>query len=327
MKRSFRLRLLSLFLRLAVKTALGLMKTPQTMRARFERGAARMFRSPEDANFVADAIRRNGEAGSGGGGNGELIEALWASRGRPDRRRVILYLHGGAFLAGSIRTHRHLAAYLAGAAGVRAVLPDYRLAPEHPFPAALEDAFCVYRHLLGSGYEARHIALAGDSAGGGLVFSLLLKIAEQDLPKPACVVAFSPWADMTMTRPSLRRNARREMMLPVRRFREVVAHYLQGAMTTEPLASPVYGDYGGGEYDTPPPALITASKSEILRDDAVAMADRLREAGGDVALELWKDMPHAWPLFAGMVAEADNTVSHAGRFIARHLGAAPENGA
>jgi len=235
---------------------------------------------------------------------------------------VILYLHGGAYLAGSIRTHRHLAAYLAGAAGVRAVLPDYRLAPEHAFPAALDDALCVYRHLLASGYESRQIALAGDSAGGGLVFSLLLKAAEQGLPGPACVVAFSPWTDMTMTRPSLRRNARRDMMLPVRRFREVVSHTLQGAMTTDPLASPVYG-----EYDNPPPALITASKSEILRDDAVAMADRLREAGGDVALELWKDMPNAWPLFAGLVSEAGITVERAGRFIARHLGVEPENGA
>ncbi len=321
MNRSFRLRLLSLFLRLVVKTALGLMKTPQAMRARFERTAARMFRPPEDANFVADTIRRNGD----GEGGDTLIEALWASRGRPDRRRVILYLHGGAYLAGSSRTHRHLAAYLAGAAGVRAVVPDYRLAPEHPFPAALDDALCVYRHLLASGYEARHIALAGDSAGGGLVFSLLLKAAEQGLPRPACVVAFSPWTDMTMTRGSLRRNARRDMMLPVRRFREVVSLYLQGAMTTDPLASPVYGAYDGGEPGGPPPALITASKSEILRDDAVAMADRLREAGGDVALELWKDMPNAWPLFAGVVSEAGTTVDRAGRFIARHLGAEPEN--
>ncbi len=131
---------------------------------------------------------------------------------------------------------------------------------------------------------------------------------------------------MTMTRPSLRRNARRDMMLPLRRFREVVSLILQGAMTTDPLASPVYGDYGGGEYGGPPPALITASKSEILRDDAIAMADRLREAGGDVALELWKDMPNAWPLFVGMVPEAGITVDRAGRFLARHLGAAPESG-
>jgi acetyl esterase/lipase len=111
------------------------------------------------------------------------------------------------------------------------------------------------------------------------------------------------------------------MMLPVRRFREVIGHYLQGTMTTEPLVSPVYG-----EFDNPPPAMITASKSEVLRDDAVAMADRLREAGGDVALELWKDMPHGWPIFAGVVPEADQTVERVGRFIARHLGVAGSGG-
>jgi monoterpene epsilon-lactone hydrolase len=308
MKRSYRLWLLSVFLRLVVKPTLSLIRTPQTLRARYERGAARLFRPPGDANFVADTVRRAED--------GSLIEVLWASRGRPDRHRVILFLHGGVFLAGSTRTHRHLAACLAGAAGVRAALPEYRLAPEHPFPAALDDALCVYRHLLDSGYEAQHIALAGDSAGGGLAFSLLLKLVEQNLPGPACIVAFSPWVDMTMSRGSLRRYVRRGTMLPVRRFREVVSHYLQGAMTTNPLASPVYG-----VFEDPPPALITASKSEILRDDAVAMADRLREAGGDVALELWRDMPTAWPLFAGLIPEADITITRAGRFIAGHLGA------
>ncbi len=312
MAKSVRLRLLNLFLRTVVKTALGLMKTPQAMRARFERDAARAFRPPDDANFVADTIRRNGRAGGDG-----LIDALWASRGRPDRRRVILYLHGGAYVAGSPRTHRHLGAYLAGAAGMRTLLPDYRLAPEHPFPAGLEDALTAYRHLLTSGYEAGNIALAGDSAGGGMVFALLLKLRAAGLPDPACLVAFSPWCDMTMTRGSLRRNARRDVLLPVRRFREVVSHYLQGAMTTDPLASPVYGGFADRP---PPPTMITASKSEILRDDAAAMADLLREAGGDVALELWNDMPHAWPLFAGMLPEANVTVAQAGRFIAGHIG-------
>jgi acetyl esterase/lipase len=122
-----------------------------------------------------------------------------------------------------------------------------------------------------------------------------------------------------MTRGSLRRNARRDVMLPVRRFREVIVNYLRDTMTTDPLASPVYGD-----FPDPPPAMITVSKSEVLRDDGVAMADRLRAAGGDVALELWKDMPHAWPVFAGFLPEADVTVELAGRFIARHLAAGEE---
>lgn len=313
MRRSLRLRLLNLTLRLVVKTALGVIATPQAMRAQFERDAARFFRAPGDANFVADTIRRHGATGNCASA---LIGALWASRGRPDRRRVILYLHGGAYVAGSSRTHRHLGAWLAGAAGVRALLPDYRLAPEHPFPAGLEDALDCYRHLLNSGYGPESIALAGDSAGGGLIFALLLKLRAQGLPDPACLVAFSPWCDLTMTRASLHGNARRDVLLPVRRFREVVQHYLGEGATTEPLASPLYGT-----FPNPPPCLITASKSEILRDDATAMADLLRRSGGDVALELWKDMPHAWPIFAGFLPEADVAVEQAGRFIARHMAA------
>jgi acetyl esterase/lipase len=314
MRRSLRLRFLNLTLRLVVKTALGLIKTPQSMRAQFERDAARFFRAPDDANFVADTIRRNTTTGNGNGDSSGLIGALWASRGRPDRRRVILYLHGGAYVAGSSRTHRHLGAWLAGAAGVRALLPDYRLAPEYPFPAGLEDSLACYRHLLNSGYGPESIALAGDSAGGGLVFALLLKLRAEGLPDPACLVAFSPWCDMTMTRASLHSNARRDVMLPVRRFREVVSHYLGEGTTTEPLVSPVYG-----AFSDPPPCMITASKSEILRDDATAMADLLRRAGGDVVLELWKDMPHAWPMFAGFLPEAEVSVEQAGRFIARHM--------
>ncbi len=302
---SLRLRLLNLILRLVVKTALGLVQTPERLRARFERAAARFFLVPEDANFVPDAIRRNGSG---------LIDATWASRGRPDRHRVILYLHGGAYLAGSPRTHRHVAAWLAGAAAMRALVPDYRLAPEHPFPAAVEDAVAAYRHLLNAGYEARHIALAGDSAGGGLVFALLLQLGALDLPRPACVVVFSPWVDLTLTRGSLRLNARRDVMLPVWRAREVVELYLGGRPASDPLASPVLGD-----YTDPPPALILVSSSEVLRDDALAMADRLRAAGGDVSLEMWKDMPHAWPYFAGRLPAAETTLALAGRFIARHM--------
>lgn len=312
MARSLRLRLLKPFLRIAVKAPLGWIRDPRAVRARFERDA-RFFRAPEDAHFVPDTLRREG--------NG-IMEAVWASRGRPDRHRVILYLHGGAYIMGSPRTHRHLGAWLAGAAEARALLPDYRLAPEHPFPAAVEDALAAYRHLLAAGHDGARIALAGDSAGGGLVFALMLRIAAEGLPRPACVVAFSPWTDLTLTRPSLRRNARRDVMLPVGRFREVVRLYLQGAAAEDPLASPALG-----RYESPPPALVTASKAEVLRDDAVAIAERLREAGGDVTLELWRDMPHAWPLFAGLIPEADETVARAGAFIARHMAVYAESGA
>ena len=312
-----RLRLWALnqYLRLTAKAKLRRLKDPAQMKALFERDAARNFRVPEGANFVDDLLRRKGEPRKVG-----LIPALWASTGRPDRRKVILYLHGGAYLAGSRRTHRHIAAALAGAAGVRAVLPEYRLAPEHPFPAAVEDALSSYRHLLSAGYESDEIALAGDSAGGGLAFALSLAIQDHELPQPACVTAFSPWVDMTGTSRSFRSNAARDVILPANRLGEAVAFYLGQHDRADPLTSPVFG-----QFRDPPPALILASSSEILRDDATGMAETLRKAGGDVRIEIWNGLPHAWPLFLGLLAEADQAIATAGSFIARHLGAEPED--
>lgn len=305
-----RLGLVNLYLRLFTKTALRRMREPVEMRRAFETNAARYFRPPEGANFVGARIRRPG---------GSAIEALWCSRGRPDRRRVILYLHGGAYLAGSAATHRHLGAALAGAAGVRLLLPEYRLAPEHRFPAALDDAAEAYAHLLDTGYEARRIALAGDSAGGGLAFALLLRLATDGRPLPCCAVGFSPWVDLTGRQPSLARNDRRDVMLPAKRLPEVARYYLGGHDPEDPLASPLFG-----AWRDPPPAMVMASRSEILLDEAVALAEALRHGGGDVRLDLWRNLPHAWPLFAGFLPEADMAVAHAGAFIARHLGAGPD---
>ncbi|HET7409489.1 MAG TPA: alpha/beta hydrolase fold domain-containing protein [Paracoccaceae bacterium] len=300
-----RLGLLNLSLRLFIKTALGRMRDPAEMRRSFERNARRFFSPPIGANFAAARIRRP---------DGGAIEALWCSRSRPDRRKVVLYLHGGAYLAGSVTTHRHLGAALAGAAGARLLMPEYRLAPEHPFPAALEDAAAAYGHLLDAGYDAERIALAGDSAGGGLVFALLLRLAAEGRPLPCCAVGFSPWADMTGRAPSLNGNERRDVMLPAGRLPEVVRFYLRDHDAEDPLASPVFGN-----WRDPPPALIMASRSEILLDDAIGLAEALRRGGGDVRLELWRGLPHAWPLFAGLLPEADLAVAQAGAFIARHL--------
>jgi monoterpene epsilon-lactone hydrolase len=308
-----RLTALNLWLRLTVKRKLARVKTPQLMRQQMERDALRYFVMPGDANFFTDVMRRDGAPRHVG-----MIDALWASRGRPDRRKVILYLHGGAYLAGSPRTHRHLAAVLAGSAGVRAVLPDYRLAPESPFPAAVEDALASFRHLLDAGYAASEVAFAGDSAGGGLCFAASLAAAEAGLPQPACIVAFSPWVDLTGQAESHRRNAARDVMLPARRLDEVVDYYVDPADRTNPKASPLFGD-----WTAPPPTLIMASRSEILADDATRMAERLRSCGGDVQLEMWRNLPHAWPIFTGRLAEADQALSGAGAFIARHLEADP----
>lgn len=308
---SLRLRLLNFWLRLLVKPKLRRITHPHELRDSLERDAMRFFAMPDGCNIVPDLIRRPSSRANSG-----MIEAQWVSRGRPDRRRVILYFHGGAYIAGSPRTHRHLAAALAGAAGVRAILPDYRLAPEHPFPAALEDALASYRHLLDAGYDSREIAIAGDSAGGGLGFALLLKLQQQDLPRPACIVAFSPWTDLSGDSPTLVSNANRDVMLPVSRIEEAVEFILGSHDRIDPFASPLFGD-----WKAPPPSLLYASKHELLLHDSTELAERLRAGGGDVTLELWRNTPHAWPIFVGRLPEADQVVSSAGAFIARHLDA------
>jgi epsilon-lactone hydrolase len=306
-----RLRALNLWLRLAAKQPLKRMRDPLLLRRRLERDAARFFVTPEGADFVSETIRA---PNPGASAEAPAIPVTWARRGRPDPRKVILYLHGGAYIAGSVRTHRHLGAALSGAAGVRSLLPDYRLAPEHRFPAALDDAMAAYSHLLAIGFEPGAVAVAGDSAGGGLAFALVLLAARQGLPPPGCIVGFSPWVDLTAGQPSLVRNAGRDVMLPAGRIGEVVRFYLGEHDPRDPLASPLFG-----AWHDPPPALIMASRSEILMDEATALAEALRRGGGDVRLELWSGLPHAWPIFTGLIREADETIAHAGAFIARHL--------
>ena len=184
---------------------------------------------------------------------------------------LVLWLHGGAYCLGSPRTHAAMVTALAARAGAGAVLPDYRLAPEHPFPAAVEDARAAWEGLLAEGWPPERIALGGDSAGGGLA----LRCSTSCSPKarrrrPACV-AFSPWADLTLCGASIRELARRDAFLPARRLPDVRDLYLAGADPRDPRASPHLGRFAGA-----PPALIQASRAEILRDDAVAMAERMR---------------------------------------------------
>ena len=188
--------------------------------------------------------------------------------------RHILYLHGGAFCAGSPQLYRNLTWRLAGAAGATALVPDYRLAPEYPFPAALDDAMSAYDWLLADGADPRRIAVAGDSAGGGLVFSLLLGLRDSGRPLPAAAAALSPWTDLALTGASLKENAAKDPLLDARQLPRVTRWYLDGADPRQPAASPVYGDCRGL-----PPVLIQVGSDEILHDDAVRMAERMRAGG------------------------------------------------
>lgn len=286
----FRLAALSLWLRLFEKPKLARLPDAETLRRRFDAVAGHVFVMPKDV--PAEQTRCGGVACTRYGGEGPA---------------TILYLHGGAFLAGSARTHGHLAAWLGKASDLPALLVEYRLAPEHPFPAAVEDAVSVYRALAAAG----PVVLAGDSAGGGLVFSLLVALRAAALPDPVACVAFSPWADMTLRSDTLRRNAAADAMLPVERMRQVAGVYLDGADAEDPRASPVLARF----TTPPPPSLIAWSASEILAGDAMAMAAALRAGGGSVTEACHPHAPHAWPIFAGRVPEADATLARAGRFL------------
>lgn len=213
--------------------------------------------------------------------------------------RHVLYLHGGAYRAGVPSSYRHFTWRIATATRANVLAIDYRLAPENPFPAALDDAVDAYRWLMTEGANAKNILIMGDSAGGGLALATVLKLRDEDLPLPAGVIALSPWTDLALTGSSLRLNARRDPMLNADDLPQFVAEYLAGADPHLPYASPLYGNLSGM-----PPTLIHVGGDEILRDDAVRMHERLRLAGCQASLEVWPRMPHVWHLFAPVLPEA-----------------------
>jgi phosphinothricin tripeptide acetyl hydrolase len=228
---------------------------------------------------------------------------------------ALLYLHGGGYCIGSPRSHRHLAAALASAAGVPAFVPDYRLAPEHPFPAALEDAAAACRWLLGRGLRADHLALAGDSAGGGLTLATMVALREAGAALPAAAACLSPWTDLAGGTESYRTRAARDPIVKPDGVLGMARAYLGDRDPRTPLASPVHADLRGL-----PPLLIQVGSEEILLDDATGLADRARAAGVEVALEVWDDMIHVWHWFLPWLDEAQAAVDKIGAFFRARLG-------
>lgn len=245
------------------------------------------------------------------GSSGHYVPAMWCDRGEPPLGGVILYFHGGAYTVGGPGSHKHWVAQLAAIAGMRGLLVDYRLAPEHPFPAALDDAMAAYQGLLDRGYRPDQIILAGDSAGAGLAFSLLARLQAEGLAAPLGVVAFSPWADLRLTAPSITGNAHSEMMIPLRWLKRTAPMYASGAGVTDPGVSPVLAEYSS---DTPP-CLIMVGAGEVLVGDARAMAETLRSSGTEVTLIEQENVGHIWPIRAGLTPEADTANDRAGAFM------------
>lgn len=241
------------------------------------------------------------------------VEAQWISAPDADPSRVILYLHGGGYTAGSINTHRATIARLSRAAGARALALNYRLAPEHPFPAALEDATAAYRWLLAQGIAPGRIVIAGDSAGGGLTIATLVALRDAKQPLPAAAVPISPWTDLAASGDSLRTRAARDPMVQPEPLRDMARVYLGKTDPKNPLASPLYANYEGL-----PPMLIQVGDAEILLDDATRVAHKAKAAGVKVELEVWDDMIHVWHVFAKLLPEAQQAIDRIGRYVREH---------
>jgi phosphinothricin tripeptide acetyl hydrolase len=238
------------------------------------------------------------------------MRAEWVTAAGAGEHRVVLYLHGGGYVIGSPRSHRHLAAAIAGAAATDALLLDYRLAPEHPFPAALDDAVAAYRWLLDQGILAEHIAVAGDSAGGGLTVATLLALRDAHLPRPAAGVCISPWVDLTCSGGSYQSKAGVDPIVRQAGVAEMARAYLGATDPRSPLASPLFADLRGL-----PPLLIHVGSDEVLLDDAIGLAERAKAAAVDATLEQWDRMIHVWHWFLPMLDEAQAAVESIGSFV------------
>ncbi|MEU8548166.1 alpha/beta hydrolase [Streptomyces roseoverticillatus] len=228
---------------------------------------------------------------------------------------TILYFHGGSYVAGSPQTAMSLTGNLVARTGFRAYSPDYRLAPEHPFPAAIEDGLSAYRALLGSGEDPSAIAFAGDSAGGGLTVTVCLAARDAGLPMPAAIVAFSPGLDLTRTGESMDTKAGIDPFFTREGLEHTGAMYLAGQDPHQPMLSPAtLADLTGF-----PPMLLQAGTNEMILDDSTRMATRAREAGVDVILDITADVPHVFQAFAGALDEADQALDRAALFLGQHI--------
>jgi len=247
------------------------------------------------------------------GVNGVAAEWIWAPES--DKRRVILYLHGGGYVIGSVRTHKVLLAHLARAAKARVLALDYRLAPETPFPGPIDDTVNAYQWLLSDGIEPANMAIAGDSAGGGLVVAALVALKSVGEPLPAAGVCISPWSDMESTGGSMMTNSESDPSVSKERLLKLAGIYLNGKNPQAPLASPIHADLTGL-----PPLLLQVGSIEVLLDDSTMLKEQAHKAGVSVQMEVWDDMPHVWHHYAPILPEARKAISKIGEFLLQQTG-------
>ncbi|MDJ0706596.1 MAG: alpha/beta hydrolase [Leptolyngbyaceae cyanobacterium MO_188.B28] len=279
------------------------MAHPQTleeMRASYE-GLSEILPTPTDAQVETVQIND--------------VLADWVAAPKASEGRIILYLHGGGYVFGSRNTHRPLAYNLSAASNARVLLLEYRLAPENPFPAALDDAVSAYRWLIQErGFESRQVAIAGDSAGGGLTMAALVALRQSEEPLPAAAVCISPWVDLEGRGVSMESKAEVDPVVQPWMVQQFATWYLNGVNPHTPLAAPIYADLSNLS-----PLLIQVGSNEVLLDDAVLLANLFRAAGGSVELKIWPNMIHVWHLFAPMLAEGQDAINEAGQFLNQYF--------
>ncbi len=238
------------------------------------------------------------------------VSAEWSVADGADQDKVILYVHGGGYVMGSAGSHRDMTGRLSQAAGARVLSLNYRLAPEHPFPAPVDDSVAAYRWLLGQGIQASNIAIAGDSAGGGLALAALIAIRDAGEPVPAAGIGISPWVDMEGTGESMTTRAAVDPVVQKEGLLGMAKLYLGGADPKNPLAAPLHANLAGL-----PPLLIQVGDSETLLDDATRITERAQKADVDVTLKIWDEMPHVWHLFAPILPEGRQAIEEIGAFF------------
>lgn len=238
------------------------------------------------------------------------VPAEWISGPGASEDRVILYVHGGGYVMGSIATHREMVARLSKASGARGLALDYRLAPEYPFPAAVDDATAAYRWLLSQNIKPAHIVVAGDSAGGGLALATLIALRDAKVPLPAAGVCISPWADMEGTGASMTTRAKVDPVVQKQGLLGMAQLYLGGKDPKSPLAAPLHANFAGL-----PPLLIQVGDAETLLDDSNRVAEKAKKAGVKVDLEVWPEMPHVWHLFAPFLPEGQQAIDKVGKYV------------
>jgi acetyl esterase/lipase len=289
----------------AIRLLLAARPRPAEIAERRQRLDQVFSQHPLPADVVLERVSANG------------VVAEWSRTPDADPNRVLLFLHGGGYISGSIVSHRGLVVAAGRAAAIRTLALEYRLAPEHPFPAAVEDTLAGFRYLLDQGFAPEHIAVAGDSAGGGLTLALMLALRDAVQKLPGCAWCISPWVDLEIRGDTVATKAAVDPMIQGDYLRELVGHYLAGADPRQTAASPLLADLSGL-----PPLLIQVGAAETLLADSTRLAAAAGAADVSVTLTIWPEMIHVWHLFHPVLAAGRRAIAEAAAFIQAHLATA-----